>query len=104
MRLGCYLDSGDFRWNHVGGPSRSKTGRKKTSMFHRHRIDVSASSTVPTPMRSVRLLQGEDELQAAVERARAFERRGVDERQRRMGTYDRFLNDGNGTPATPGNG
>jgi hypothetical protein len=40
---------------------------------------------------SVRLLKDPEELQAAVERAQAFERRRVDEYQRRVGAYDRFL-------------
>jgi len=42
---------------------------------------------------TVRLL-GPDELQAAVERAREFERRRANEYQRRIGSYDRFLNQG----------
>jgi hypothetical protein len=50
-------------------------------------------------MASVRLLQGPEELQAAVERAREFERRRVDEYQRRVGAYDRFLNTADDQPA-----
>jgi hypothetical protein len=42
-------------------------------------------------VQTVRLLKGPEELQAAVERARAFERRRVDEYQRRVGAYDRFF-------------
>jgi hypothetical protein len=39
-------------------------------------------------------LQSDEELQAAVERARAFERRHADDHQRRVGAYDRFLSQG----------
>jgi hypothetical protein len=47
--------------------------------------------TTPDPpivhpqVRTVRLLQGDEELQAALERASAFERRGIDDSQRRIG-------------------
>jgi hypothetical protein len=39
------------------------------------------------------VLQGPEELHAAVERAREYERRGIHEYQRRLGDYDRFLVD-----------
>jgi hypothetical protein len=47
-------------------------------------------------VRTVRLLQDPEELQEAVERASGFERRGANEYQRRVGTYDRLLGDGEG--------
>jgi len=60
-------------------------------MFHRHR-QVTPGSPISTPRaKTVRVLQSEEELQAAVERAREFERRGVDAGQRRVGSYDRVL-------------
>jgi nucleotide-binding universal stress UspA family protein len=60
-------------------------------MIRRHRRINSAAPVAPLPAHTVRLLRGEEELQAAVERAKAFERRGSDEYQRRVGTYDRLL-------------
>jgi hypothetical protein len=60
-------------------------------MFHRHR-QVTPGSPISAPRAgAVRVLQSEAELQAAVERAREFERRGVDAGQRRVGSYDRVL-------------
>jgi hypothetical protein len=60
-------------------------------MFHRHR-QVTPGSPISAPReRTVRVLQSDAELQAAVERAREFERRGVDAGQRRVGSYDRVL-------------
>jgi hypothetical protein len=44
--------------------------------------------------RIVRRLQNDEELQAAVERARAFERRGVDRGQQRVVNYDRHMREG----------
>jgi hypothetical protein len=60
-------------------------------MFHRHRQVTPGSPISAPPTRTVRVLQSDAELQAAVERAREFERRGVDAGQRRVGTYDRVL-------------
>jgi hypothetical protein len=60
-------------------------------MFHRHHKDGSAAPIASPPVKTVRLLQGEEELQTALERARGFESRGFDEYKRRMGAYDRFL-------------
>lgn len=57
----------------------------------RHRHSTLEVPVPPSRVASVRLLHGQEELQAAVERARAFERRQADEYQRRVGTYDRFL-------------
>jgi hypothetical protein len=65
-------------------------------MFHRHHSEMPESPIGPPRVRTVRLLQGDDELQAAVERAREFERRGVDAGQRRVGSYDRVLREGVG--------
>jgi hypothetical protein len=56
-----------------------------------HRNAPDARQVAPPRVHTVRLLYGDEELQAAVERARAFERRGSDEYQRRVGTYDRLL-------------
>jgi hypothetical protein len=67
-------------------------------MFHRHK-DTPKPLIVSPRVKTVRLLQDHEELQAAVERARNFERRGVNEYQRRVGAYDRFLNEGEGLPA-----
>jgi len=60
-------------------------------MFHHHNKKASDSPIVSPRVQTVRLLMGPEELQAAVERARAFERRRVDEYQRRVGAYDRFF-------------
>lgn len=61
-------------------------------MFHHHHKDTLDSPIASPRVPSVRVLQGEEELQAAVERAREFERRRADEYGRRVGAYDRFLN------------
>jgi hypothetical protein len=68
-------------------------------MFH-HRHDKAGShSPIPAPpIKSVRVLQGDAELQEALERAKGFESRGFDEYKRRMGAYDRFLTRGQGRP------
>ena len=60
-------------------------------MFHHHNKKTLDSPIVSPRVQTVRLLKGPEELQAAVERARAFERRRVDEYQRRVGAYDRFF-------------
>jgi hypothetical protein len=65
-------------------------------VFRHHRYSLPVPSIVYPQGRSVRLLQNDEELQAAVERARAFERRTADHHQRRVGSYDRFLSDGSG--------
>jgi hypothetical protein len=67
-------------------------------MFHHHK-KPSDSPIVSPRVRTVRLLKDPEELQAAVERAQAFERRRVDEYQRRVGAYDRFLTASEGTSA-----
>jgi hypothetical protein len=66
-------------------------------MFRRHR-DVAALTT-ELPLHSVRVLRDDDELRAALERAREFERRSLAEYERRVGLYDRALTDPHGTPA-----
>jgi hypothetical protein len=64
-------------------------------MFHhRHEKDGSYSPIAAPPVKTVRLLHDDDELQEALERARGFESRGFDEYKRRMGAYDRFLTQG----------
>jgi hypothetical protein len=60
-------------------------------MFHHHSKKPSDSPIVSPRVHTVRLLKDPQELQAAVERAQEFERRRVDEYQRRVGAYDRFL-------------
>ena len=61
-------------------------------MFHhRHGRDGSEAPIASPPVRTVRLLQDDAELQEALERAKGFESRGFDEYKRRMGAYDRFL-------------
>jgi hypothetical protein len=67
-------------------------------MFHTHSKKVPDSPIVSPRVQTVRLLKGPEELQAAVERARAFERRRVDEYQRRVGAYDRFFTADEATP------
>jgi hypothetical protein len=59
-------------------------------MFHRHYKNI-AEMPATAPGANVRVLHSHDELQAAVERAREFERRGAEEYERRVGTYDQFL-------------
>ena len=66
-------------------------------MFRHHR-DVVALTT-ESAARTVRVLRDEDELRAALERAREFERRALAEYQRRVGLYDRALTDPHGTLA-----
>jgi hypothetical protein len=58
-------------------------------MFHRHH-EADVSAVAPSRVTTVRLLENDDELQVAVERARAFEDRG----QRRVVNYDRYLREG----------
>jgi hypothetical protein len=62
-------------------------------MFH-HRKDGATTPIASPPVKTVRLLHGDEELQEAIERAKGFESRGFDEYKRRMGTYDRFMNRG----------
>ena len=47
---------------------------------------------VSSRVETVRLLDCHEDLQAAVERARDFERKGVAVYERRVGNYERFLN------------
>ena len=68
-------------------------------MFHHSNKKAPDSPIVSPRVQTVRLLTGPEELQAAVERARAFERRRVDEYQRRVGAYDRFLTTNEDKPA-----
>jgi hypothetical protein len=68
-------------------------------MFHhRHDKEGSHSPIACPPMKTVRLLHSDTELQEALERAKGFESRGFDEYKRRMGAYDRFLTRGQGRP------
>ena len=61
-------------------------------MFHRHHHEPAGDSPITAPrVRTVRLLETDEALRAAVERASAFERRGVDESQRRALSYERYL-------------
>jgi hypothetical protein len=68
-------------------------------MFHHNTKKAPDSPIVSPRVHTVRLLTGPEELQAAVERARAFERRRVDEYQRRVGAYDRFFTATDDKPA-----
>jgi hypothetical protein len=73
--------------------------RSKRVIFRRGRR-LPNQPVTPHQMRTVRLLESDAELQAAVERAREFERRGVDAGQRRVGSYDRVLGSGPDNLAT----
>lgn len=66
-------------------------------MFYHHRDALPLLDIDPPRVKSVRLLRNDEELQAAVERARAFERRD-NYRQRRVDAYDRFLSSEEGGP------
>ena len=59
-------------------------------MFHHHRPAEVSVVAVPR-VRTVRLLKTDEELRAAVERARAFECRGAPPGARRALNYDRYL-------------
>lgn len=59
-------------------------------MFRHYRDVVPVPKIDPPRVRTVLVLQSNEELQSAIERARAFERR--DEYERRVGAYDRYLN------------
>jgi hypothetical protein len=58
-------------------------------VFRHHRDAVPCPTIVPSRGQGVRLLQSQEELQSAVERAQAFERR-YDPRLR-GGVYDQYL-------------
>jgi hypothetical protein len=69
--------------------------KKEEVMFrHRHDKDGSLSPIASPPVKTVRVLNDEAELQEALERAKGYESRGFDEYKRRMGAYDRFLTRG----------
>lgn len=68
-------------------------------MFHHRHKDIPVPPLASPRPRTVRVLQDPEELHAAVERAREFERRGIHEYQRRIGGYDRFLVQGTSQPA-----
>jgi hypothetical protein len=62
-------------------------------MFHRrHEANVSAV-TPPPRVRTVRLLETDEDLRAAVERARAFERMRAEQGGARVLSYERYLRD-----------
>jgi hypothetical protein len=59
-------------------------------MFNHRRDEVAGPNIVPPQFQTVRLLQTDEELQSAIDRARAFERK--DEYERRVGeAFDRLL-------------
>ncbi len=59
-------------------------------MFHHHRDEVTDPIIVPRQFQTVRLLQTDEELQSAINRARAFEQK--DEYERRVSeAFDRLL-------------
>ena len=62
-------------------------------MFRRHHTESAGMSSTPARVRTVRLLADDDELLAAVERARAFERRVINGQRRQNGSYDRPIRD-----------
>jgi hypothetical protein len=66
-------------------------------VFRNHRNALNPPNLDPPRVRTVRLLQSDEELQAAVERARAFERRD-NYHQRRGGAYDHLLRPEAGWP------
>ena len=68
-------------------------------MFRHHHKDNPGEPVEAPPVTSVRLLRAGEELQAAVERARDFERQRVAESQRRVGSYDRYLDGPGGQPS-----
>jgi hypothetical protein len=70
-------------------PGRSSSP-KEGVMFHRRQA-TTESTVAPLGSHTVRILKDNQELQEALERARDFERRGVDAGQRRVGTYERVL-------------
>jgi hypothetical protein len=73
--------------------------KRRNVMFrHRHDKEGSHSPIASPPVKTVRLLHDDAELQEALERAKGFESRGFDEYKRRMGAYDRFLTRGQGRP------
>jgi len=59
-------------------------------MFHHHRPAEVSVVAVPR-VRTVRLLKTDEELRVAVERVRAFERRGAPPGARRALNYDRYV-------------
>jgi cobalamin biosynthesis protein CobT len=62
---------------------------RRNPVFHNHPDAVSGPSIDPPQVRTVRLLETDEELQSAIERVRDFERRA---NYRRVGAYDRTLN------------
>jgi hypothetical protein len=59
-------------------------------VFRHYRDVIPVPKIDPPRVRTVLVLQSNEELESAIERARAFERR--DEYERRAGAYDRYLN------------
>jgi hypothetical protein len=69
-------------------------------VFHHHHQEEASGRPAEAPaVTSVRVLQNGDELQAAVERAREFERRRFAESERRVGSYDRYLHEAGDQPS-----
>jgi hypothetical protein len=60
-------------------------------MFHHHRHETSDSVIAAPPVRSVKLLESDEDLRAAVERASAFERARAADRSGRALGYERYL-------------
>jgi hypothetical protein len=60
-------------------------------MFYHHRKSTELPA-VASRVESVRVLKCHEDLQAAVERARNYERKEVAAYERRVGNYERFLN------------
>jgi hypothetical protein len=58
-------------------------------MFHRH--SKPDAPIVAPRVRTVRLLETDEDFRIAVERARAFERNGMDQRQQRVANYEHYM-------------
>jgi hypothetical protein len=60
-------------------------------MFHRHHAQSALEPVAVPTVRTVRLLRSDEELSAARERERAFERRNTRARDRQSCPYDHSL-------------
>jgi hypothetical protein len=59
-------------------------------MFHRHHAQSALGPAAVPKLHTVRLLRSDEELSAARERARAFERRNIRARDRQSMPYDHY--------------
>jgi hypothetical protein len=72
------------------GKYQSPQCQGRRAMFHRHHSAEVSVVAVPR-VRTVRLLETDEDLRTAVERARAFEQRGAAPGVRRALSYERYL-------------